>query len=89
MDDHSWMYRVSPEELCMMSYCNEIEGFIKYTLCNPKNISRGSIRCQCKMCKNKSFLIQILLRCIFYKKDSWRNPCIGLHTENHMFLRRP
>ena len=39
MDDHSWMYRVSPEELCMMSYCNEIEGFIKYTLCNPKNIS--------------------------------------------------
>ena len=37
-------------------YCNEAESFIKYTLSNPKNISRGSIRYLCKSCKNKKFI---------------------------------
>jgi len=60
MDDHSWMYRVSPEGLRMMDYCNGVKGFINCTLLNPRNISGDDIRCLCKRCKNKSFLIQML-----------------------------
>ena len=47
------MYRDSPEGLHMMDYCNWIECFINYTLSNPKNISGGDIKYQCKKCKNK------------------------------------
>jgi len=47
------MYRVSPEGLYRMNYCNEVQGFINYILSNHKNISGGSIRYPYKMCKNK------------------------------------
>ena len=47
------MYRVSPEGLRMMDYCDGVEGFINYALSNSRNISEGSIRCLCKRCKNK------------------------------------
>jgi len=47
---------------------NGVEDFISYTLSNPKYISGDGIRCPCKRCKNKCFLIQILLWYIFYKK---------------------
>jgi len=53
MNDRSWIYRVSPEGLCKMNYCNGIEGFINYALSNPSNINGGGIRCLCKRCKNK------------------------------------
>jgi len=56
MDDHSLMYRDPPEKLRRMDYCNEIEGFINYTLSNPRNINGDGIRCSCKRCKNKKFL---------------------------------
>jgi hypothetical protein len=56
MNDPSWMYRDSPEALHMMNYCNGIEGFINYTLSNPRIFSGGGIRCPCKKCKNKKFL---------------------------------
>jgi hypothetical protein len=39
----------------MMDYCNGVEGFINYTLSNPRNISGDGIRCPCKRCKNKTF----------------------------------
>jgi len=38
--------------------------------------------------KIKIFSIQ-MLQYIFYKKSSWRDTCVGLHIENHMFLTRP
>jgi hypothetical protein len=56
MNDRSWIYRVSPEGLCKMNYCNGIEGFINYALSNPSNINGDGIRCLCKRCKNKKFL---------------------------------
>jgi len=56
MDDRSWMYRDSPEWLCMMDYCNEVQGFINYIQSNPRNISGGNIRCPYKRCKNKKFI---------------------------------
>jgi len=73
MDDRSCMYQVSPEGLCTMDYCNEIESFINYALFNLKNISGISIRCSCKRCKNKKFLnpdivIMHLLQKGFMKK---------------------
>jgi len=40
----------------MMNYCNEVQGFINYTLSNSRNISGGGIRGPCKKCKNKNFL---------------------------------
>jgi len=40
----------------MMDYCNGIQGFINYTISNPRNINGGGIRCPCKRCKNKKFL---------------------------------
>jgi len=43
MDDHSLMYRDSPEGLHRMDYCNEIQCFINYTLSNSRNISGGSM----------------------------------------------
>jgi hypothetical protein len=39
-----------------MDYCNEVQGFINYTISNPRDISGGGIRCSCKRCKNKKFL---------------------------------
>jgi len=37
-----------------MGYCNGVEGFIKYTLFNLRNINGDNIRCQNKRCKNKN-----------------------------------
>jgi hypothetical protein len=39
-----------------MNYCSAVKVFINYTLSNPRNISRGSIRCSCKRYKNEKFL---------------------------------
>jgi len=50
------MYRDSPKGLRKMNYCNEVEGFINYTLSNMRNISGDNIRCSCKSCKNKNIL---------------------------------
>ena len=50
------MYRHSPKGLHKMNYCNEVEGFINYTLSNMRNISGDNIRCSCKSCKNKNIL---------------------------------
>ena len=36
MDDCFLMYRVSPEGLRMIDYCNEVESFINYALSNIK-----------------------------------------------------
>jgi hypothetical protein len=68
MDDYSWMYRVSPEGLRMMNYCNEVVSFINYTLSKPRNISGGGIRCLCKRCKNKKFLDLDVVTILFYKR---------------------
>ena len=56
MDDRSRMYRHSPQELQRMNYCNGVQGFINYTISNPRNINGDGIRCPCKRCKNKIFL---------------------------------
>jgi hypothetical protein len=56
VDDHSLIYRVSPEGLHMMNYCNGVESFINYGLSNLKNISGSDIRYPCKIGKNKKFL---------------------------------
>ena len=40
----------------MIDYYNGVQGFINYTLSNPRNISGGNIRCPCKMCENKKLI---------------------------------
>lgn len=63
------MYYVSPEGLHKMEYCNEVKGFINYTLCNLINISGGGIRCPYKRCKNKKFLdLDVVMMNLLQKK---------------------
>jgi len=35
----------------MMDYCNGVQGFMNYTISNPRNISEDHIRYPCKRCK--------------------------------------
>jgi len=56
MDDHSWMYRDSPQGLRRMDYCNGVQGFINFTTSIPRNFTDGGIRCLWRKCKNKKFL---------------------------------
>ena len=37
MDDHYLIYRVSPEGIYMMGYCDGVESFINYILFSPRN----------------------------------------------------
>jgi len=39
MDNRSWMYKDSPQELQGMDYCNRVQGFVNYIPSNPRNIS--------------------------------------------------
>jgi prolyl-tRNA synthetase len=67
---------------------NKKVDIIIYALSNPKKISRGDIKCQCKKCKNKKFIDPdvVMMHASSTKKGSWRNTHVGMHTENHMFL---
>jgi len=89
MNDRSWIYRDSPKGLRKMNYCNGVQSFINYILSNPRNISEYDIRCLCKRCKNKKFLNLYVVTMHFLQKSLWRDTCVGLHIENHMFLTRP
>jgi len=73
-----------------MGYCNGVEGFIKYTLSNLRNISGDDSRCPNKRCKNKNVSqSRYCYNASLKKKGLWRNTCVGLHIENHMFLIKP
>jgi len=56
MDDRSWMYLDSPQELRMMDYCNGVQGFINFATSIPRNFTGGGIRCPCRKCQNKTYL---------------------------------
>jgi len=56
MDDHSWMYRDSPQGLRRMDYCNGVQGFINFATSIPRNFTGGGIRCPCRKCENKRYL---------------------------------
>ena len=56
MDDHSWMYRDSPQGLRRMDYCNGFQGFINFATSIFRNFTRSGIRCPCRKCQNKKYL---------------------------------
>jgi hypothetical protein len=58
MDDRSWIYRDSPQELRRIDYCNGVQGFINFATSIPRNFTDGGIRCPCRKCKNLKFLHQ-------------------------------
>jgi hypothetical protein len=58
MDDRSWMYRDSPQELRRIDYCNGVQGFINFVTFIPRNFTDDSIRYPCRKCKNLKFLHQ-------------------------------
>jgi hypothetical protein len=60
MDDHSWMYWDSSEGLRMIDYCNGIEGFINYTLSNPKVLVKMILDVHVRGVKIKIVSIQML-----------------------------
>ena len=97
MDDHSWMYRDSPQGLRRMDYCNWVQGFINYATSIPRNFTNGGIRCPCRKCKKLKFLHQDVATMHLLTKGfmedylcwcSWRITCVGMHTENYLFLIR-
>ena len=55
MDNRSWMYLDSPQGLYREDYSRGVEGFIDFSLSNPKNITEEKIKCLCVKCKNKKF----------------------------------
>jgi len=58
MDNHSWIYRDSPQRLRRINYCNGVQGFINFATSIPMNFTDSGIRCPRKKCKNKKFLHQ-------------------------------
>jgi hypothetical protein len=56
MNDHSWMYQYSPQELRRMDYYNRVQGFINFTTSIPKKFTGCGIRCSCRKCQNKKYL---------------------------------
>jgi hypothetical protein len=60
---------IHPKWLHIMDYCNWVDGFINYTLSNPKNISGGDIKYPCKKCKNKKFLDQDIVMMHLLQKE--------------------
>jgi len=56
MDDHSCMYRDSPQGLRRMDYCNGVQGFINFATSILRNFTDGDIMCPYKKCKNLKFL---------------------------------
>jgi hypothetical protein len=75
-NDHSWMYRDSPQILQGMDYYNGVQSFINHAISNPRNISRGNIRFPYKRCKNKKFLDPGVVTMYFLQKDSCSNTCV-------------
>jgi len=55
MNDYSWMYRDSPQELRRMDYCNGVQGFINFATSIPKNFIGCGISCPCMKCENKKY----------------------------------
>jgi len=79
------MYRVSLEGLCKMNYYSAVKVFINYTLSNSRNISRGSIRCSCKKCKNKKFLdLDVVTMHLLQKKIMEKYLCWFTHGEPYV-----
>jgi hypothetical protein len=90
IDDHSWMYRDSPQGLRNLDYCNVVQGFINYAISNPRNVSESGIKCPCKRCENKRYLdSDVVTMYLLQKKSSWSNTCVDMHMKNHIFLTRP
>jgi hypothetical protein len=71
-----------------MDYCNWVDGFINYTLSNPKNISGGDIKYPCKKCKNKKFLDQdIVMMHLLQKEFIAKFMCWFVHKKTICSLR--
>ena len=88
MDDRSWMYRDSPQGLRRMDYYNGVQGFINFATSIPRNFTNGGIRCPCRKCKNLKFLHQDVVTMHLLTKGFMRITCVGMHTENYLFLMR-
>ena len=70
-----------------MDYCNGVKGFINYVLSIQKILVEAVLNVYVRGVKIKSFSIQMLLQCIFYKKGLRKNIYVGLHMENPIILQ--
>jgi hypothetical protein len=60
MDDHSWMYQVSPEGLRRMNYCNEVEVLLVTYYLIREILVEMILDVHVRDVKIKSFSIQML-----------------------------
>jgi len=67
-----------------MHYYNGVDGFINYTLSNPRNISGGGSRCLCKS-KNKIFLnLDVVTMHLLQNKFLEKHLCWFVHEEPYV-----
>ena len=59
------MYLESNDKLYRQDFLKEIEDFINFVICNPKNISNSETRYPCAKWKNKRFNIKMSWQCIY------------------------
>ena len=69
-----------------MNYCNGVEGFINYASSKPKILVDVVLYVHIRGVKIKSFSIQMLLRCAFYKKKKFieKYLCWFAHIEPYV-----
>jgi len=89
MDDHSWMYRDSPQGLRRMNYCNGAQGFINFATSIPKIFTGGGIRCLCRKCQNKKYLHPNVVMMFLLHKEFMENYwCWYAHGEVFIHNKR-
>ena len=72
----------------MMDYCNGVQSFINFVTSIPRNFTRGSIRCPCRMCQNKKYLHLDIVMIHLLHKGLMENQCWYAHGEIFVSKRR-
>jgi len=89
MNDRSWMYRDSPQELRRIDYCNGVQGFINFATSIPRNFTRDGIKCPCRKCQNKKYLHpDVVIMHLLHKGFMENYQCRYAHGEVFVSKRR-
>jgi hypothetical protein len=71
--------------LWRIDYCNGVQGFNNNALSNLRNISGGGIRCLCKRCKNKKFIVpDVVMMHLLQKEFMEKYMCWYAHKEPYV-----
>jgi len=72
-----------------MDYCNGVQGFINFTTSIPRNFTGDGIRCSCRKCQNKKYLLPDVVTMHLLHKGFIENyQCLYAHGEVFVSKRR-